>query len=232
MTMVPTVGRDLMAAKLAAAEGRVARFMWTGALANGAALVALVGVIGNVPDPDAALTALGIPILVYAMGICAGGWAGGHLAAIGELEVQISTDVALYETALPAAISRSLEDLQLTLAIIEGRIYGEAKPSPRSMRQAKERLEAVANAVGVRAAGHSKLKECRVKRLTLWVRVSFGCFLASTLLIVGGHLLGIRLQPPKQDAVVAAPPQFPAATPSAKPPISPARPAVKADPAT
>ncbi|MFT4251784.1 MAG: hypothetical protein QM608_04790 [Caulobacter sp.] len=231
MAMVPTLGRDLMAAKLAAAEGRVARFMWTGALANGAALVALVGVIGNVPDPDAALTALGVPILIYAIGICAGGWAGGHLAAIGELEVQISTDVALYEAALPAALSRSLEDLQLTLAIIEGRFYGEALPSPRNMRQAKERLEAVAKFVGVRAAGHADKKKQRVKLLTRWVLVSFGCFLASTLLIVGGHMVGARLQPPKEKAVVAVSPPTKAATPTPTPRPSPARPAVKVGPA-
>lgn len=50
MTISVKAGRDVMNAKLAAAEGRVARFMWAGALANGAALVALVGLVGNVTN--------------------------------------------------------------------------------------------------------------------------------------------------------------------------------------
>jgi hypothetical protein len=139
MTISITAGRDVMNAKLAAAEARVARFMWAGALANGAALVALVGLVGNVDFPDVALTALSIPLLVFAVGVFAGGQAGGHLVVIAELEVQVATDAALYEIAVSAAVSDSLKDLQVSLGILEARFYGEAKPTPKRMAEARTR---------------------------------------------------------------------------------------------
>lgn len=236
MTISINTGRDVMNAKLAAAEGRVARFMWAGALANGAALVALVGLVGNVTVPDAALTALSIPLLIFATGVFAGGQAGGHLAVIAELEVLVATDAALYEIALPAAVSDSLRDLQLTLAILEGRFYGEAKPTPRRMGEAKARFEEVAQFVSKRSAEYATLKQKRSGRLGRWAMASFGCLLGGMVLIVAGHSLGVRLQPPAPASATAqaAPsvthPQLTSKAPLVPASVGPGKPAVPTAP--
>ncbi len=236
MAIAISAGRDTMNAKLAAAEGRVARFMWAGALANGAALVALVGLIGNVPVPDVALSALSVPLLVFAAGAFAGGQAGGHLAVIAELEVLVATDAALYEIALPAAVSDSLKDLQVTLAILEARFYGEAKPTPRRMNEARARFEEVTLFVSKRAAQYAALKQTRAGRLGRWAMASFGCLLGGMVVIVAGHALGVRLQPPPQTPATAAAspllaPPAPAATTLLAPARAPAKPAAKVGPA-
>lgn len=48
------------------------RLAWAPVLANGAAVLALAGIVGNVDDPDAALRALTTPLICFGAGLTAG----------------------------------------------------------------------------------------------------------------------------------------------------------------
>jgi hypothetical protein len=52
----------------ALADQAALRLNWAPALANGAAVVALAGIVGNVPSPDTALTALSWPLGLFSLG--------------------------------------------------------------------------------------------------------------------------------------------------------------------
>jgi hypothetical protein len=89
-----------------------AQFTWAPALANGAALLALAGIIGNVSTPDAAFDALTLPMAAFGAGL---------LAGVVGIHQKLAT------TAFVAMFSAEAEDISQRLNDIAARISaGEA----------------------------------------------------------------------------------------------------------
>jgi hypothetical protein len=68
------------------------RLSWAPAVGNGAAIVAVAGIVGNVPSPDTALSALTLPLAIFSVGLAGGllsiSLSGAVLDLLGSAQAQ------------------------------------------------------------------------------------------------------------------------------------------------
>ncbi len=190
------LGKDVLAAKLSASEARTGRLWWSGGVANGAVLLALIGLIGNVPDPDAALSFLTPAITAFVVGIGAGAYAAYVYAQVGGVEVIAATDAAFLESVQPYLTTRKSDELRMSLALLEGRNSDQLLPPPPDDRQARIRLERAVTELSHRAALSQAEKELLARRIGLSTLASIACLALGIGAVLIPHVAGLRLQSP------------------------------------
>lgn len=207
-----------------AKEARAGRLIWAGAIANGATLFALLGLIGNVEDPDAALRFLREPMTIYVVGVIFGGCSGYFFAQLADLELQIATDVVIMEAVQAVVRSEDVQELHqagLAVAGAAGVAYGEIPSSPA---EARAKLAKASDALADVARVRGKQKRRLAKAMNVMGYLSLASLFLGTALITWQVERGHRLQPEQAKPAPAE------QTKPGSPPTSPSGPAAKSLP--
>ncbi len=190
------IGQSLLGAAYSAKEDRMARLIWACAIANGAALLAFLNIIGNVDHPDAALRFLTGPLTICCFGLVAGGGAGNLFSQLGERELDIMTDLTIMESVTLAATSSKTSELYQAALILEGRTGKGGGSPPRNLRTAEARLEAAIAAFNLLTAGKRAEKEKLFRRITWRSELSVYCIgFAGVWIAITYFLMDWRIQP-------------------------------------
>ncbi|MCC7268331.1 MAG: hypothetical protein IT546_13485 [Caulobacteraceae bacterium] len=205
----------LEALEIAAARNRsddmLTRYVWTGAAANGAALLATANIVANVASPDTALRALVWPNTLFIVGLSFGAAAISQILYLSILRV----NEAIHQSAADAAF-RNLQGtkpvvaelpMSLELArIVHGdnadneirKLYANvvrsaldsSERSKPEFEEAQAKKEKVATEI------------LRSMRRALWLfQISMMACAIGFLLGTSGFLLGVKLERPDGDAV-------------------------------
>ena len=241
MRLKTEIGRDFLAAAAASREARAGRWIWAGAVANGLTLIAFIGMIGNVADPDAALRFLLLPLGVYVLGVVFGGVAGHTFAKQADVDLELAADMATAEAAQPVLTSDDIFELQGAGSLICnrcGHAYGEI---PKTVVEARARVIEAFKALTEKSKTLGQARQRysdQARRLTY---ASFASLIFATGVIAWRVERGERLQPeqpkpaPAAQTTAGSPPTSPSA-PVAKsprpspPPDTPAPPPRKSEP--
>ncbi len=177
----------------ALADQVIERLNWAPALANGAAVIALAGIVGNVPSPDTALSALTWPLASFSFG-AALGLGSTHLMAdvyevIGSGRPQLNANQAAMRELLDEA-----------LALVEGIKPGITPEDARERTAKAEAFPARAKAIHERTLALGR----RIGGLHLRHRAAAILNAASIVAAAGGmsillfgHAMGrLRLEHP------------------------------------
>lgn len=191
------IGKELLSASMAAREARAGRYIWGGAVANGLTLLGLIGLIGNVPDPDAALHFLLIPITVFVVGIALGGGAGQAFAQQSEVDVDLATDTASMEAVQAVLTSEDVDAVHGAGRLIAGRAQWNYGANPTTLAAARHRLIEANTKLGEKTARLLKAKQRLGLFISFQTRGSLAALLIGTALIAWKVEHGERLQPLK-----------------------------------
>lgn len=194
------IGQAFLNAATSAQEARGGRFIWAGALANGLTLLAFVGLVGNVDDPDAALRFLLWPLTIFMVGVVFGGYAGRAFAQQADIDLILATHTASMEAVQPAFTSTDLNVLHGAGRLIASRVPLEYGAAPNSVADAQRQLIWAVEELQSRGADLAK-KKVMLSRLTRWcLNASMSALLVGTALIAWHVERGDRLQPLKPGA--------------------------------
>lgn len=86
----PESQQELALKNLDRLESREARMVWAGSVANGALLLAIIGLIGNVPHPNEAAMFFRWPVFWLGVGVFLGGGSGYGYTQMGRLMARSS----------------------------------------------------------------------------------------------------------------------------------------------
>lgn len=189
---------------LSAARAELRRLGWAPVIANGAAMIAMAGIVGGAPSPDAALGGLTWPTAIFGIGL-----------GLGALAVQASGSSQLTDARDRKAqkrysrIAREMnffgDNAPLKRLIFKGEEAHAEPQEPYDM----ERVRQVSESLRRIEPGDKDFHAARRWRATAKLSgigslVAFAIGL-STLLI--GHALGVvRLEPPPANVSEPAPP--------------------------
>lgn len=213
------IGRELLSAATSAREGRAGRLIWAGAISNGLTLLAFIGLIGNVDDPDAALQLLLWPLTIYVTGVVFGGYAGRFFAQQADIDLELATNTAVMEAIQPALTSNDVHSLHGAGRLVAGRVPIEYGPAPADVVMARSKIIRAVEKLNERTEHLNHRRKVLARLTDAALLLSMLSLLAGTSLITWHIERGDRLQP------VNEPPPPAAQTTAVSPPTSPSGPA-------
>lgn len=193
----PETQQDIALKNMERLESREARMVWAPSLANGALLLALLGIIGNVPNPNQALDFLGLPISCLGMGVFIGGGCGFAYTSQGRLMTRHS-GAEIYMRYAGRYIDEG-DHYRAAYSATQGYALITMANTPEDLKRLaethpQEALNSIASKYGEKLIANFA-KQKRLQLMNNWCFwLSFGCLACSGLSVAILLLRGCRLQ--------------------------------------